>query len=473
MIKKLVSHSFIYGIGPQIPKFAGLLIYPIISQDLTPRDFGLYGIVIAYAQAFLYLKTLGTEVVLSNSFFKHPNTYRLYWRHINGMLHVWAFLLSIFLAGIILVALKDDPYGTEVAVLNALPLFLFSTTENLFFRYYQLQQKPVPITVRVVVTGLINIVLTFVTIHTLKLGYRGWFYASFGASLVGFLWMIYPLYIKVNFTPILSLRWKFLKRTLSISLPVLPHFYGNYLLGTSDRVVMDVINVEAQEIGRYNAANIFSNYAMIVATATRKAVGPMLQLLYSRNEWNKAKLLVFYWQIAFLAGTTFLCIWLKEIVPFFIRTKGIGELHGMAIWIVMAVNYIPMYGGANSQLYFMERTKELWKRAFVAFAVNIVLNLTLIPIYGVYVAAINTFVAYMFLGYSSYFLPVYRQKKKMQLYPWMWLSLTLACTLLSLVVGELSWIYKTAVSLALVGVLLFFVLRFFHIMRAKTRKPTW
>lgn len=72
MLRKLFSHSVIYGIGPQIPKFAGLLLLPIISQDLTAADFGLYGVIQAYAQAFLYLKTLGTDVVLSNSFSNIP-----------------------------------------------------------------------------------------------------------------------------------------------------------------------------------------------------------------------------------------------------------------------------------------------------------------------------------------------------------------------------------------------------------------
>lgn len=469
MIRKLFSHSVIYGIGPQIPKFAGLIIIPIISQDLTPQDFGAYGIVMAYAQAFLYLKTLGTEVVLSNSFFKHPKTYKTYWRHVNGLLHVWAFVLSVILMGVIMIVLRDDPYRNEVAFLNALPMFLFSTTENLFFRYYQLQQRPVPISVRVMVTGLINIGFTYVTIHMLHLGYRGWFYASFIASLVGFLWMIYPVYIKQNFRPIVLLRWRFLKRTLKTSLPVLPHFYGNYLLSTSDRVVMNVIDVPITQIGRYNAANIFGNYAMVVATATRKAVGPMLQAFYVKGQWSKAKSLLIYWQIAFLAGTTLLCIWLKEIVPFFIRTKGIGDLYSIAIWIVMSVNYIPMYGGANSQLYFMERTNELWKRAFVAFAVNIVLNVIFIPVYGIYSAAVNTFIAYMFLGYSSYFLKVYREHKKMELYPWAWLAITLTCTMMSLVVVELDWKYRLVISFALVGMLLYFIFGFLRVRHDKRR----
>ena len=469
MIRKLFSHSFIYGIGPQIPKFAGLLILPIITPDLTASDFGLYGIIMAYAQAFLYLKTLGTEVVLSNSFFKHPKTYKMYWRHISGMLHIWSLLLSMILFIIVLIVLRGMPHALEIALLNALPMALFSTTENLFFRQYQLMQKPISISARVIVTGLINIVITYYTIHILKIGYRGWFYASALASLIGFIWMIHPVYIRYNFLPVLKIRWVYLKRTLGISLPVLPHFYGNYLLSSSDRIVLDVLEVPTIHIGKYNAANMVGNYATVVATATRKAVGPMLQAFYAREQWDRAKKLIVYWQVAFLLGTTFLSIWLKDVMPFFIRSKDIGPIHGMGVWVVMAVNYIPMYGGANSQLYFMEKTNELWKRAFIAFAVNIVLNLIFVPFYGVYAAAVNTFIAYMFLGYSSYFLNVYRDNKRMELRPVLWLLITLACTAFSLIVVELNWQHKLLISLALIGLLVFFIPRFFTL---KSRIPT-
>lgn len=459
MLRKLFSHSVIYGIGPQIPKFAGLLLLPIISQDLTAADFGLYGVIQAYAQAFLYLKTLGTDVVLSNSFFKHPKTYRLYWRHVNGLLHVWSFIIAVVLAGIIVLTMQDREHTLEIILLNCLPIILFSTTENLFFRYYQLRQKPIPISLRVIVTGLINVGVTYVTIHHLHMGYRGWFYASFVASLVGFVAMIYPVYIKVNFLPVLRLRWKYLRRTLRISLPVLPHYYGNYLLSTFDRVVMDVLKVPTAFIGQYNAANMFGNYVTILATSSRKAAGPMLQAFYTRKDWLKARRLVFYWQALFLLGTTLLAIWLKEIIPFFIRTKDIGEIHGMAVWVVMAVNYTPMYAGANSQLYFFERTNVLWKRAFIAFAINVALNLALIPTVGIYAAAVSTFVAYMALGYSSFFIKSYHEVKMMELKPLWWLTLTVGLTLITLIVVELPWLPKAAFTILLLTALMMFAFR--------------
>jgi O-antigen/teichoic acid export membrane protein len=169
-------------------------------------------------------------------------------------------------------------------------------------------------------------------------------------------------------------------------------------------------------------------------------------------------------------GTTLLSIWLKEIIPFFIRTKDIGEIHGMAVWVVMAVNYTPMYAGANSQLFFFERTKELWKRAFIAFAVNIVLNLALIPTVGIYAAAVSTFVAYMTLGYSSFFMKSYAEVKVLELKPMWWLILTLVLTVAALIIVELHWLPKAGFTVLLLIALILFGLRILRMRQDALQK---
>jgi O-antigen/teichoic acid export membrane protein len=166
-----------------------------------------------------------------------------------------------------------------------------------------------------------------------------------------------------------------------------------------------------------------------------------------------------YWQVSFLLGTTVLSIWLKDIIPFFIRSKDIGPIHAIGVWVVMAVNYIPIYGGANSQLLFFEKTGQLWKRAFIAFAMNIILNVIFVPHFGIYAGAVNTFIAYMFLGYSSYFMKTYHDSKKMELNPMLWLIVTVGATGMCLVVVELNWLYRSLITAILLVGLLIFILR--------------
>ncbi|PKP46454.1 MAG: hypothetical protein CVT95_06975 [Bacteroidetes bacterium HGW-Bacteroidetes-12] len=62
MLKKLFSHSFLYAVGPQIPRFANLLVLPIITQYLTSLDYGVYGTLLAYTGLMQGLKSLGFDV---------------------------------------------------------------------------------------------------------------------------------------------------------------------------------------------------------------------------------------------------------------------------------------------------------------------------------------------------------------------------------------------------------------------------
>lgn len=470
MLRKAAGNTIIYGIGPQIPKFAGVLILPLITPYLTPTDFGIFGVIQAYSLALSYLKTLGTDIVLTNVFFKHPHRYPVVWRTIAGLLHFWALALAIGFGFIITTVLgKDHPFLLETILLNTIPLAFFTTTENQFLKYYQLQQRPWPITIRVIVTGMINVLVTYYTIAVLQLGYRGWFYATFTASMVSFLWIIYPIYIRHNFRPVFIFRWHFIKRVLKVSLPLLPHYYGNYLLSSSDRVVLDLLKVSDAGIGRYNAAYLFANYFNILGNSAKKAIAPMLQSYYVRGMWGNVSRLIFYWQTAFLLATTAASIWVKEIVPFFIRVPGMEGIYGMAIWLIMATNYIPMYSASTSLLFFFEETRRLWLRAIVAFAISVIINLIFVPIYGVYVAAISAYASYMYLGYSTFLMREYRAKRQVKFKALIWFVVTLSATFASILVVELDCMIKTIITIIASSVISVFISKILYQRRASRR----
>ncbi|MFV0238230.1 MAG: lipopolysaccharide biosynthesis protein, partial [Flavobacteriales bacterium] len=59
MFKKLFTNSFIYGLGPQVPKVVSVLVLPFITEFLTPEDYGIYGIITAYMASLVAFSILG------------------------------------------------------------------------------------------------------------------------------------------------------------------------------------------------------------------------------------------------------------------------------------------------------------------------------------------------------------------------------------------------------------------------------
>jgi O-antigen/teichoic acid export membrane protein len=121
-------------------------------------------------------------------------------------------------------------------------------------------------------------------------------------------------------------------------------------------------------------------------------------------------------------------------------------MYYLGVIIVMSYNYRPMYVGANSQLMYNEKTNILWKVSFTAGIINIILNLILIPIIGFEIAAFTTFISYMFMGYSGYFLKVYKRLTPLNYYPLLWLTLTIVLSVVVYQLKDINFIHKIIVS---------------------------
>jgi O-antigen/teichoic acid export membrane protein len=103
MLKQVFSHTFLYAVGPQIPKIINLLLLPIFTQYLTANDYGIYGLAIAYISAMTAIKDLGMTQTMVNIFTNSKNTNRwlIFWKQQMGILTLWSIIYSAILSFII------------------------------------------------------------------------------------------------------------------------------------------------------------------------------------------------------------------------------------------------------------------------------------------------------------------------------------------------------------------------------------
>lgn len=454
MLKKLFSHSAIYGLAPQIPKIAGIFILPIITAHLTKLDFGVFGLITAVTGSIAVFANLGLNVVLSNSFYKSPMQYKWAWRQIYGFLILWNIPYAILLAGIIwfFIPIEAVTNTWYIIILNTVPVVFFGPTSVMGSMYYQLSQKPVQIVTRSAIIGFLTMGMNLYFIAFREMGYMGWFLSAAIGQMTMQLSYWIPLNKIIKLTPIFNFKWKFIKRQLTISLPTVPHYYGAYLLNTSDRLVMKLVNVSTGNIGLYNAANTVGNIMLMMGNASGQAIGPMLLKAYRDKDEKIARKLVFSLQVTFFLGTFLSSIWLKEIFFILIKNDVLNKVYPLGIIIVMAYNYRPMYFGANQRLFFHEKTKVLMKVTFIAGISNLISNFIFIPLWGFEVAAYTTFIGLMYMGYVGYFLKEYKENCELNYYPLRWLLITLILTVIAYFVVEWNIAFKAIISI--VGIML-------------------
>jgi O-antigen/teichoic acid export membrane protein len=462
MLKKLFSHTIIYGLAPQVPKIAGVLALPIITRYLTEVDFGVSGVITAVAASIAVLSTLGLRITLVNSFYKSPSQYKWAWRQIYGFLTLWNIPYAVVLGAILFFFIPPEAkiHQWLIIILNVLPIVFFGPTNILGNTYFQVKQLPMQIAVRTMIFGFLTVALNVYFIAYQRMGYMGWFISNCIVSMLSNISYWIPLNRKYGFSPIFNFKWRFIKQSLKISLPTVPHYYSSYLVDTSDRFVMKLVKVSTDNIGMYNAAYTVGSLIQNVGYAAGLAIGPLMNTAYKENNDKKARNLVFILQVVFFAITFSVSVWLKEIFQLLIKNAALQKVYPIGIVIVMAYNYRPMYFGANNKLFYAERTRLLVRITFIAGMINVLFNLIFIPIYGYQVAAYTTFVALMYMGYAGYYFKVFKEINKVEYYPFIWILLTVLLSLIAYFMVEAGVLIKVFSCLACSVTAAFFVYKF-------------
>lgn len=464
---KVFRNFIVYSISNYLPKFGNFLLLPFISKYLTTSDFGSYVLALSIIQAFSYLKMLGMDLVITNVYFKHPSLFKPFWNHVYGFLTLVSFFLGIIFFALLYTIFKNEIYVLQLALLTTIPIAFFSVTEGVYLRLFNAKQKSENFLYRSILFGVVNIGLTYYCIVELKLGFLGWFWAALVANFVSFLFMVYTLTFRERIIPIFLIRWSSIKRILKVSLPMLPHYYGTYLMSTSDRLQLKFIGQSTSEIGKYGIAALFSNVVQMLSNSFKLSIGPQLTIFLRNHDFVSYKKTIIRSQIIFLLATVFSCIWINEIILIFFINQQEMSITTMAIWLIMAINYVPIYIAINQQIFFMENTNSLWKRSLFAFAVNITINMLFVPFFGVVVAAISTFFTNFFFAISNMYLEEFKHVNKIKICAIEWLILCLSITILLAYIMPNNLQLKSLISAALfLSVLVYFrkaILRYCHV----------
>ncbi|WP_343695597.1 lipopolysaccharide biosynthesis protein [Flavobacterium sp.] len=458
MFKKVISHSLIYGLAPFIPKIINLLMLPIFTAVLNPVDYGVQSLLNSSMGLIGVLAMLGLNLPLTNVFYKHNNHYKKRWAQFYGFLNLWMVIYSILLAGIIyyIVPLEARDNVFLIIVFNVIPIVLFGPTADIGQLYYQLNQQPKQVVVRTIIVSFISIILNYVTIVIFELHYMGWFFSTCVSTLLLNVSYWYPLHYKLGIRPIYHFKTIVIKKGLKVSLPMIPHYYGSFLLGSADSLILKYYMVATVQIGFYGFAATFGNLMALFVGAINTAVGPILFQLMRNKEYTSIRNLIWIIQGTFLIAVTLGCIWMKEIFYLIVKNDHLQATYFLAIVFIMGHSYRPMYFGTGSFLFYNEKTRNLWKVTFGAGIFCVISNFLLIPTLGFKVPAFVLFFSYLIMGYGVFFLKDYREIAIINFKPLIWFLTTIFCFIAVLFLVEVNYIYKLLITSVLLLILVFF-----------------
>lgn len=399
----LLRDSVIYGSGRMLQKFLSALLLPLYTSYLTPADYGVLGMVLVTTTLIDVLVTLGFDVAFSRFYFDEPSdAFRN--RVVTNVFFIDTVYPGILLAVLALfmpqisAALMEGP-GYAIYFQVALISVFFTNWADLAFQLFRLQHRPYIFTAYNLGRILVQIPLTVLLVVAFRMGVMG---VLIGNAVTAFLICIagLPTYWR-------RLTWRadpeLLRAMLAFAVPAVFTGLVFFLLKLSDRFFLMRYRGKT-EVGLYTAAFTISQPIYLVMTAFRMA---WPQWHYARlHEPERHKNLISHSSTYFLFVCVAMLVLQGIFMPLIVRVL----LRRPDFWVVGPATFILTLGTVAYSMYFIfwtganvaKKNRTIPLITAIASALNVGLNILLIPKFGMIAAAWTTLAGYVVLAALMY-----------------------------------------------------------------------
>lgn len=450
MLKELFKGSAIYGIAPFVPKIMAVLLLPVLTRYLTSTDYGIIGTITSITFAVQALQDLGLRTLLPNYFYKCRFQYKVMWREVYGFLSLWMILFALIQAFLLYIFIPDEAESNKwlIIILGNFSTVFFGPTAMIGQMYYQLNIKPTPVALRVVLSGVTTIFVNCLCVVVFRWGYMGAYIGGFAGTFLSNLTYWPVVNKKLGLTPIYNFKWRFIRQVLKVSLPTVPHYYSGYLMNSSNVVAMNYYGKPQSEIGCLTMAQSISGMFETILNSINQVVGPMsYQYIRDNNTLEMKRIIQTYILMAY--SLTFLySIWSRELYDILISNDEIAATYKYSIILIMALNYRPMYVYCINYFFYYEKTVRMLAITFMAGILSCLFYFTMIPYMGIYAALIGFYLGCLYMGYIGYFHKFYQQHSIFEIKWYLYLSIQILMTIVAFLGVDLIVLYKMMLTLA-------------------------
>lgn len=408
--KKIISNTLYFGIVPKLPMLINVFLLPIITPFLTPYDYGVQGVIVAYSGIMAVIAPLGLNVHLTNSYYEYGKNFNLVWGRI-----LYYVLLSSFICGIVNLFLlwnvipMNSSWQLLLLCLLGSVQILFCSNGLLASHLFPIEGKPKPLVFTNLFASICGMTLSFVLIFFFKLGFWGLVSGSALSTVVSFTLFLKFVWRDYNIKPIVDNKIRHIKFFLKISWPIIPHTLGFILLTSSSRIVMTWYGVDYDDIGLYSHGAAMGDYAVIVTSALVLALSPNMQMSYRKKDFDTYKKLYYLCQTVALITSILICIWINDIYFILIKNERLVQSSSIASMMCFANVVQPLYLFMSSNAFIEKRTNQLLWLVFIPGILNLALCSVLIPIYGYRAAVYSTMISYWSQILIPFVVPYYRK----------------------------------------------------------------
>lgn len=449
---------------------AGVISYGtriILARHLGPEDYGLFTSVFTFVALFLFFRDLG----LGQALVKYIATYKIaekYHELKTAIVSVLAIqLASSGFVSILFIALSNflavyyfkDPRAKLILMI----LMGYVFTSVLFTLAKQILNGLQENVLYSVMEPLKNLIILLLTILFFSWG--------FGISAAALPYLLVCPLIFLLFAPIILQKFSFFqykivsfkensKALVQFGLPVLATDVGGRIIGYIDTLMLTYMRT-LTEVGVYNVVLPTAVFFILVSRAISSVIFPMTSELVFRKDYSRLRtgigLLHRYTFIIAIPLVFTLFAFSSLFIELFFGKEYLAGALAFQILLVGVILF--MVAGINNTIIAgMGEPQAVTKIIFAAAILNVVVNLVIIPTFGITGAAFATSLSYTLVLILS---TRHLTRKIGMKFPWkQWAALILPATMyvVAILTVQSLWrwnVWAGAVLAILAGLLLY------------------
>jgi len=379
MIKKLSQDIVIYGVSNGLRALVPFLMLPILTAYLSTESFGILSLIEVSILFLFPLVSLNVYAAINVEYF-HLSKEKLASYISNAILLSFiAFVLFLVLS--LLFSRQIEQYvHIPSGIIVLLPIFAFlRLLPQVLLGLMQVEQKAKYYVSFTAVQILIDFSLSYMLIVFYNSGYIGRLEGIYVSAFLMSGFALYYLY-KQGFLHFFTFRYT--RKILDFSLPLVPHILGGVIIAMSDRYFI-VYYDNHETLAYYTVAYQIAALMLLFGTSINQAWSPFLfRLLKEENRLNETvKYTAILMGLFLILGVSIYL--LKDMAFLLFVDEKFYEAKKYFAWLLIGFIFQSLYFLVTNFIFFKKRTKILAKVTFSGALLNLILNYFFIQKFGV------------------------------------------------------------------------------------------
>lgn len=432
----LSKDSFVYGLGNAVTALLFLISAPILTRIFNPTEYGAIALITSSIYFLNLFLIFGMDSATTLTYYQNKKDQKGIASGVFLFLLFWGLFLTAL--GIIFSKQLSGLIFRQTFYYLPLSIALITAFLNLLITFaktiFRLEFKAKTFSFITAVNALLTLSLSILFI----LRKSGIFEYFLGGLIGVFISLILALF---SFRQYLTFKinWTKVKETISHGAAIVPVSLFYFVFNLSDRFFVNRF-WGLNELGLYSIAITVNGFIIFFSASLSRAWVPFVLRMYqdSKKEFHQfvprvfTYYLIFFFSLAVLISTFRVEILSLLTTPeFFGAKKAVGIISlGMVFFASAQITCIG--------IYVAKKTARLTLWAGLAALINTVLNIALIPKFGMVGAALATAVTYLFLT-ASY---MWNSQKLIKLkIDWPKIIKLAVISVLFILIGPIFWKY--------------------------------